>query len=528
MTPWATFSGYENIIQQFDIPDAGKAVTDVVEVKYGDPSEIVQMLRMLLGESPDGGRGRRSFGGRVYNPSRSGGGNPGGPPQGPGGAKTVASSVTIPGSEIPIVLIPEPKRKWIIVSGSAEDVKKIREWVEKLDRQEPVQSEYETVAVAYADPQEVADRIERSLEELPGSALRPSVVVQALQQSRQIMIFGRADLRDMVKKLIVEVDIPAGTFVTEHFQLKHADPEQIKQNLDSLYGENVPRYEQYSYYRYGPGSRRTPADTVKVIAFPAMQQLTVIASAENMEKIRKQIAEWDVPLNVEAVKPRIIELRNSDPIQMAELLSKLFSEETDTSRSFMRMIFFGDMGDQRQKIVGPLYGQLTFEAVQGTKKIIVISKVPQAYDVIEQLVLDLDRQEMAESPARRPDQVRGYGGPRRAAERDVQRAGNECPHSPHVAGHGRVLHGIERKATRARAARGLPATTRTRAMAASTRRGGLPAHGGPRMKSRSATSSATCDSFPIRGASPSSCWPRGSSRRALPTRSRSWTFPASR
>ncbi len=388
----------ENIIHQFDVPDAGKAITDVVEVKYGDPSEIVQMLRMLLGETFEGGRGRRSFSGRVYNPSRSGGG-PGGPPQGgPGGAKTVASSVTIPGSEIPIVLIPEPKQKWIIVSGSAEDVKKIREWVAKLDRQEPVQSEYETVSVAYADPQEVTDRIESALEELPGAALRPSVVVQPLQQSRQIMIFGRADLREMVKQLIAEVDIPAGTYVTKHFQLKHADPEQIKQNLDSLYGENIPRYEYYSYMRYGPGSRRTPADTVKVIAFPAMQQLTVIAAPENMTKIEKQIAEWDVPLDVEAVKPRIIELRNSDPIQMAELLTKLFSEDTDTSRSFFRMIFFDDMGDQRKKIVGPLYGQLTFEAVQGTKKIIVISKVPQAYDVIEQLVMDLDRQEMAESP----------------------------------------------------------------------------------------------------------------------------------
>jgi len=388
----------EHIIQQFDVPEAGKAITDVIEVKYGDPSEIVQLLRMLLGESLDGGRGRRSFSGRVYNPSRPGGGQ-GGSPQGPGGAKNAAAtSVTIPGSEIPIVLIPEPKHKWIIVSGSAEDVKKIREWVEKLDREEPVRSEYETIAIVYADPQEVADRINRALEELPGSSLRPSVVVQPLQQSRQIMIFGRTELREMVKKLIVEVDIPAGTFVTEHFPLKHADPEQIKQNLDSLYGENIPRYEYYSYMRYGAGSRRTPADTVKVIAFPAMQQLTVIASPENMEKIRNQIKEWDVPLDVAAVKPRIIELRNSDPIQMAELLSKLFSEDTDTSRSFFRMIFYGDMGDQRQKIVGPLYGQLTFEAVQGTKKIIVISKIPQAYDVIEQLVLDLDRQEMAESP----------------------------------------------------------------------------------------------------------------------------------
>jgi len=388
----------EDIIRQFDVSGAGKAITDVIEIKYGDPSEIVQLLRMLLGESPDGGRGRRSFGGRVYNPSRPGGG-PGGPPQGPGGAKSAAAtSVTIPGSEIPIVLIPESKRKWIIVSGSAEDIKKIREWVEKLDREEPVRSEYETVPVSYADPQEVADRINRALEELPGSSLRPSVVVQPLQQSRQIMIFGRTELREMVKKLILEVDIPAGTFLTEHFPLKHADPEQVKQNLDSLYGENIPRYDMYSYYRYGAGSRRTPADTVKVIAFAAMQQLTVIASPENMEKIRNQIKEWDVPLDVDAVKPRIIELRNSDPLQMADLLSKLFSEETDMSRSFFRMYLFGDMGDQRQNIVGPLYGKLTFEAVQGTKKIIVISKIPQAYDVIEQLVMDLDRQEMAESP----------------------------------------------------------------------------------------------------------------------------------
>jgi general secretion pathway protein D len=384
----------ENIIQQFDVPEAGKAITEVIEVKYGDPSEIVQMLRMLLGESLDSGRGRRSFGGRVSYSSR-----PGGPSQGPQGAKGgAATSVTIPGSEIPIVLIPETKRKWIIASGSKDDMKKIRDWVEKLDRQGPVQSEYETVSVSYADPQEVADRIARSLEDMPGASLRPSVVVQPLQQSRQIMIFGRAELREMVKKLIEEVDIPPGTFVTKHFPLKHADPEQIKENLDSLYGENIPRYEYYTYMRFGPGSRRTPADTVKVIAFPAMQQVTVIASPENMEKIEKQIDEWDVPLDVDAVKPRIIELHNSDPIQMAELMTKLFSEETDTSRSLFRLLFYGDSGDQRRKIVGPLYGQLTFEAVQGTKKIIVVSKIPQAYDVIEQLVLELDRQEMAESP----------------------------------------------------------------------------------------------------------------------------------
>ena len=130
-----------------------------------------------------------------------------------------------------------------------------------------------------------------------------------------------------------------------------------------------------------------------------MSQVTVIASPENMRKIEKQIDEWDVALDVEAVKPRILTLQNSDPVQMADLLTRLFTEEgDDSSRSFMRMLFWDDFGDQKKKIVGPLYGQLTFEEVPGTKKIIVISKIPQAYDVVEQLVYDLDREEMAEVP----------------------------------------------------------------------------------------------------------------------------------
>ena len=92
-----------------------------------------------------------------------------------------------------------------------------------------------------------------------------------------------------------------------------------------------------------------------------------------------------------------IALRNSDPVQMAELLGKLFSEEEDSSSRFMRMIFMGDSGTKK-KIIGPLYGQLTFEPVPGTKKIIVISKVAEAYTVIENLIEELDSQEMAEVP----------------------------------------------------------------------------------------------------------------------------------
>lgn len=377
----------ENIISQFDVPDAGRMVTEIFDVHSGDPTEMVQLLRMLLGGPADSRRGGQLRSGGAARRSS----------QVSGGSGKSASSVVIGADDTPFVLIPEPKRKWIIARGSSDAIRQIGEWIQKMDQDEPIKAEYETVSIVYADTEEVARRIQQSLEQMPGTELRPNVLVQALSQSRQIMIFGRADLREMVKKLIAEVDIMPGQFLTEVFKLKHADPDQIKTNLEGLYES-----ESGSSYSYGYRSSRyrniQPSETVKAISYPSMGQVTVIASAENMVKIRKQIEEWDVPLDVDQVRPRIIELKNSDPVQMATLLRKLFSQESDSSRSLIRMLLYGDEMDQRQKIVGPLYGQLTFEEVTGTKKIIVVSKIPQAYAVIEQLIYELDRQEMAEIP----------------------------------------------------------------------------------------------------------------------------------
>jgi general secretion pathway protein D len=379
----------ENIIAQFDVPGAGKIATEIFEIDSGDPTEMVQVLRLLLGGTADGRRGGqlRSSGTSSRPASQSSG----------GGGKG-ATSVVIGVGDIPIVLIPEPKRKWIIARASPETIKQIGEWIAKMDREQPIAPEYETVSIIYANVDEVARRIQQSLEDMPGTELRPNVLVQPLSQTRQIMIFGRADLRQMIKKLIAEVDVMPGQFLTEVFDLKHADPDQIKTNIEGLYESQSGT--SYSYgYRSSRYRDSQPSETVKAFSYPSMGQITVIASAENMEKIRKQIADWDVPLDVEQVKPRIVELKNSDPVQMARLLTKLFSEDSEGSNSLFRILYYGfDEMQQKKKIIGPLYGQLTFEEVPGTKKIIVISKIPQAYEVIEQLIMELDRQEMAEIP----------------------------------------------------------------------------------------------------------------------------------
>jgi len=387
----------EAVVAQFDVPEAEDTVTEILEVANSDPYEIVQLVRMLLsdGNSRPGsayGRSSSRYGSssssrRSYGNSNLYRGNSG---------FTGANSVLLGPSETPVVLIPEPKRGWIIARASAEDMKTIREWVAKLDLQEPLEKEYESVPITYANVQEVASHLNQALQQMPGTELETSVLVQALDQARQIVIFGRKDLREMVKKLIEEIDVPPGQFLTKHFKLEYADPDMIKKNIEDLYGpDRVFSTKRSSSLR--PGTVMS-TDTVKIISHLSLKEVTVVASPDNMDKIRDQIAEWDVPINVNEVQPRIIELHNSDTVEMVDLLTSLFSRDAAGSRFSAYDYLFGYGHEDKEKIVGPLYGQLTFEEVPGTKKIIVISNIPEAYDVVEDLVRKLDQEEMAEVP----------------------------------------------------------------------------------------------------------------------------------
>ncbi len=422
----------ERIITEFDVPEAGQSEQKIFVVQHGDPSEIVQMLNILLGQTQgysttrsntgrggffgQGGRGGGGMSqqtGQTTSQSRtqSSGGTQAGRTD--SSRTTTATSVVIGATSGPIILIPEPRRKWIIARASAENIKQIEEWIKRLDGEEPVESEYEVVQLKYADASEVESSIGEGFRNLPGTEFLPSVLVEPLPVSRQVIVFGKKELREIVKKIIAEIDIPPGEFITEHFKLKYADPDQIKTNIDELYQEGLyssgtSSTSSFAAFRGTSQGRRTSstpssAYTVKVLSYLSLKQVTVIASPEIMEKIREQIAEWDRPIDVNEVKPRIIELRNSDPIQMSDLLNSLFSQSsTSTSgTSATSMLLRGTsttQAQQMQSVIGPLYGKLTFADVPGTKKIIVISKIPEAYDVVEQLVRDLDREEMAQIP----------------------------------------------------------------------------------------------------------------------------------
>lgn len=391
----------ERLIQQLDVPESEQEIERVFELKYADPMEVVQVLQLILGQGRSSGRGGSRGGTSTPAPAPSGGGQPAGQPGGE--LKTAMSVVIDSGSPTPIRLIPLAKQRWILARGSRDDIRRIEEWMQKLDVEAMEEMRQTVVPVRYADVREVVKMVQNTLQQMPGTELRANIVVEALTQTGQIVIYGSEANRTMVERLIAQIDLPKEDFFEERtFRLKHADPDQIKKNIENLYTDAAAQQSMGRFYSYSMRQATRPEDTVKVISYPMLKQVTVIASPTNLDKITRQIEdEWDKPIDIERDQYRIISLKNSDPVRMADLLSQLFTQESASggSQNFFRMLFGGaDDSASRQKIVGSLYGMLTFEPVPDTKKIIVISQIPEAYDIIDRLVANLDGREDAEIP----------------------------------------------------------------------------------------------------------------------------------
>ncbi len=383
---------FETIIDELDVPEKNQTITETIPIKQGNPVEISQMLGVLLGSDQQASSSRRGGNSREDRRFRRQQDRRRQQMQ-QQNANSISTIIEGPTGG-PIVLIPEPRQNWIIVRCSSEDMDIVKQWIQKLDIKQPIESDYETVSVSFIDPTELALMLNRALQQMPGAELKESVLVEPLPKANQVMIFGSEQNREMVKKLIQESDIPADLFVTKQFKLVHADPQEIKTNLEALYEDinaNLP------YWRRQHQTQRSP-DSVRVIAFTTAKQVTVIASQENMNKIEDQIKEWDQPVDVNEARPRIVLLRNSDPVKLVNLLTQIFTDTNADSwtRTYFRTVY-GSSAD-RGKIVGPLYGQLTFEAVPDTKKIVVISNIPSAYPVIVKFIQDLDEQDIAEIP----------------------------------------------------------------------------------------------------------------------------------
>jgi general secretion pathway protein D len=355
-----------------------------------------------------GGRGGGGMGGMGGTTGGGRGGVAGGFA---GGSSTGATSSIVGTDQMQFTLIPLPERNLIIARAPTELMEEIAKLIEKFDMADTNGVDYDTITVMYVNVDEVATSLLTIMDEI-SSEFRRNVSIQPLAQSRQLLVFGKKEYREMVKKLVTEIDLPSNQLQRKTFQLKYADPSDIKEKIDELFsltGSTSTSTTRTTTSRTSSGSTSggtLSADTVLTTIYPSLRQIVVLASEANMKEIEKQIADWDSPFVWESLKPRIISVKNVDPVQLVTLLNSLFSSSSTTSgsstssntRQLLSSTSSSSAAAIGETIMGPLYGKLTFIEIPDTKKIIVASNVAEAYDAIEKFINEIDAEDLAVVP----------------------------------------------------------------------------------------------------------------------------------
>ena len=86
---------------------------------------------------------------------------------------------------------------------------KLPDVISDTTNESAVAEEYEIVFIQYADVSDAIDYINKALQQTLKTKLQSSVLIQPLEKARQIIIFGKPDIREKAKKLLAEIDIPA-------------------------------------------------------------------------------------------------------------------------------------------------------------------------------------------------------------------------------------------------------------------------------------------------------------------------------
>lgn len=251
----------------------------------------------------------------------------------------------------------------------------------------------------------------------PGGPQPPKVVrASSDDYSNAVVVNAPQKYQDDVANLIKELDKSSDQpLESEIFKLKYVPVDQAVSaiqdvlNADSPKGRGAakqdsnqsPFFDYYSY-RYGGGNKSSGAQTATAVA--QTNSVIVAATKENMEIVRKLVADLDQEASYQGTTS-VIHLENAKASDVATLLNQAFTRPKDSQNDNPFFYIYSDsFGDQGNKNKNPtdfdeqghvvnvkdLTGKVNVIADPNTNSLIVAT-MPSNMPLIEKIVKRLDQ-----------------------------------------------------------------------------------------------------------------------------------------
>lgn len=276
----------------------------------------------------------------------------------------------------------------LVIIGASDEVHQLGRIVKELDAESLTDRKPEVFFLEYARATDLQTEITQLFTQAASRMGTPARIVADTWANALLVI---ADPRDMdwIRRLIKELDTREGRKrVVEIFTLENADASVLSERLQGLFNpgsETGGRSRRRSYYDDFFGGRRGETLTegqVTIIADQRLNALIVTAEPQDMNQVADLIDALDIQApNLEG--PKVYHIENGEAETLAQTLQSLFSD-TDYQGGYYYPI-------EREAAISGLSGKVRVTADATTNSIIVMASSPRAFDVIEQMLKELDK-----------------------------------------------------------------------------------------------------------------------------------------
>ena len=352
----------ERVMAELDVLDVDDRQVRIFQLKYADAEELAPILKALMGAP-----GKAPSGKPTPKPK---------PAKGKPGAPAVGGEVEI---------LPYKAANWLLVVAPKEKLAQIARLIDQLDQEMPQELRVWVIPVKYAAADELAKEISTLLKKRYQKRLRDTIEITSDSRSNSLMVLCSEPNYNTILVVVEELDTEESLQMkTEWFELKHADAEDLAEQLNDLY--SGLEEEEYPWYYWRP--RRAKPKT-RFVAERRTNSLIAIAPPTEFEKIRALVERLDQPIDIEQVAPRVFLIKYSDAKELTEVLNRVFGVE-ETGKvggyyDYMRLRYGG------KTEVGRLYGKVRFDPLPSINAIIVTTNNKENFPLIEKFIRELDR-----------------------------------------------------------------------------------------------------------------------------------------
>ncbi|MFA5864579.1 MAG: secretin N-terminal domain-containing protein [Phycisphaerae bacterium] len=291
----------EKWLLTLDQPKPKSTQMEIIEVQYGDVDDLTIQLNAMLTNIPDDS---------LRNALK---------------------------------LFPFSSSRRLMIVGSEQNRKMIKEWLKQIDIQETGQRMTKTVTLKYADAQQVVDNIKELFSsEQPRARYyfnygdqsqtsdRTKVSATANVRINSVTVVASPEKMKKIEEQIAEWDKPfSGEEAAPRiYNLTYADPDKTKELLENLFTKKEAGFSWMSFW--GDGDQQTPSPVGRLFgqfrfeSYRDAGKLIVISkNEENYKVIDDMIAKIDQPQS--GGVPRIIQLKFAEAENLAEQLNALLN-----------------------------------------------------------------------------------------------------------------------------------------------------------------------------------------------------------